>query len=137
LLAAALLTGCGDTSPSLADLRQDAGKICTRANHSVAKVLPPTSPRTAAFLAGGITRMHTELAQLRLLTPYGDVASVYRAALQALSDQLTALRAADQAIHRGENPAIAFKTLQHRLAPLETEATNAWQSLKIPACLSA
>jgi hypothetical protein len=138
LVAVTLLTGCGGASPSLADLRHDADRICTHANRAMAEIAPPaSSPGTSAFLAAGVTRMETELRQLRLITPSNDVAPVYRAGLEALSGELTALRAANQAIHRGEDPAIAFKVLQHRLAPLENQATNAWQSLRIPACLSA
>ncbi|MFL5824002.1 MAG: hypothetical protein ACJ764_11225 [Solirubrobacteraceae bacterium] len=138
LLTVALLTGCGGTPPSLADLRRDAGRICTRTNRAVAKVSPPSSSAPSTrFLTAGIARLEVELRQLSRLTPSSDVAPVYRAGLKALADELSALRAAARAIRRGEDPAIAFRTLQRRLAPLESQAANAWEALQIPACVSA
>ena len=138
LLTVALLTACGGTPPSLADLRRDAGRICARTNRAVAKVPAPRSAaQTTAYLTAGIERLEAELRALRRLTPSGDVADVFRAGVQALAGELFALRAALTAIHRGEDPAIAFRTLQHALAPLETQALNAWQALQIPACLNA
>ena len=138
LLAAALLAGCGSTPPSLASLRHDAGRICARTNRAVGKIVPPKSAdQVRAFLAAGIARLQEELRSLRRLSASGEGADVYRAGLAALAEELDALRRANRAIHRGEDPAIAFRTLQHTLAPLESQAANAWAALQIPACLNA
>ena len=136
LLAAAALTGCGSVSASLIDLRRDAGVICRHTNKAF-NPLPaiPAQGQTTAFLSAGIARLRTQLAKLRRLGPPHSVADVYRAALAALGQELDVLQSAVQAIHRGEDPATAFKQLRQQLTPVQSQANNAWQALEIPDCL--
>ena len=133
LLAVAVLTGCGSVSASVIDLRQDAGTICRHTNRAF-RPLPalPAQGHSAGFLSAGIARLKTQLTKLRRLTPPHDVADVYRA---ALGQELEVLRSATQAIHRGEDPAIAFKALREQITPLQSQTNNAWQALEISACL--
>jgi hypothetical protein len=136
LLAAAVLTGCGSVSASVIDLRRDAGVICRHTNRAF-RPLPAIPPQgqAAEFLSAGITRLRTQLARLgRVRAPHA-VADVYRAALAALGQELVVLQSAVRAIHRGEDPAIAFKELKQQITPLQSQADNAWQALEIPACL--
>ena len=82
-----------------------------------------------------MARLTTQLSKLRRLSAPHDVADVYGAALGVLGQQLIVLRRAVTAIHRGQDPAVAFRTLGQQLTPLESQANNAWQALEIPACL--
>jgi hypothetical protein len=136
VLAVAVLTGCGSVSASLRDLRRDAGAICQHTNRAF-RPLPalPAQGQTVAFLDAGMARLKTQLTKLRRLTAPHDVADVYRAALAALGQELGVLQSAVQAIHRGEDPAIAFKALKEQITPLQRQANNAWQALEISACL--
>ena len=136
LLAVAAATGCGSVPASVIDLRRDAGAICRHTNRAFNPL--PAAPRqgqTAAFLSAGIARLSAELVRLRRLGPPHDVADVYQAALAAMSQELDSLRGALAAIHRGEDPAIAFKELEQQLGPGQRQADSAWQALEIPACL--
>lgn len=136
LLAAATLAGCGSTSASLRDLRQDADRICRHTNHAFDALTSPGSPaQDSAFLSSGATDLEAQLRALRAQGPPRDGADVYRAALDALSREVSALRGAVAAIHRGEDPALAYRTLGARLAPLRTQANDAWQALGIADCL--
>jgi hypothetical protein len=136
LLAAAAVTGCGSVSASLIDLRRDAGVICRHTNRAFRHVPSlPSQGQAASFLSTGIGRLTPQLSLLRRLHPPHDVADVYLAGLSALGHELAALRSAVKAIHRGQDPAMAFKTLKTEITPLESQANGAWQALQIPACL--
>jgi hypothetical protein len=37
-------------------------------------------------------------------------------------------------VKAGNDPIVAFKTLQTQLAPLETRARPAWRALGVPGC---
>src|ERR1700693_654533 len=136
LLAVAVLTGCGSVSASVIDLRHDAGAICRHTNRAF-RPLPAllAQGQSVAFLSAGIARLRTQLTQLRRVTAPHDVADVYRAALAALGQELDVLDSAVQAIHRGEDPAFAFKALKEQITPIQSQANNAWQALEVPACL--
>jgi hypothetical protein len=140
LAAAATLAaaGCGSTPPpSLIQLRAQATRICATASRQIGTIgTPPSEAGGEAFLKRGIAVLAPELRRLRSLAPPGEAAAVYTAAIGALSGQLDALRQATHALRQREDPVIAFKTLQHRLAPLENQANGAWQALQIPTCQS-
>jgi hypothetical protein len=134
-LAALGLAACGSSSSSPTQLRSQATAICARANRQIGRIPTPTSATGAlAFLNSGIATLRPELAQLQQLQATGDAADVWRTAVRALSDQLAALQSTASEIKGGGDPTSATKSLQQRLAPLESEANGAWQALQIPAC---
>lgn len=135
-LAVAAVTGCGSVSASVIDLRRDAGTICRHTNKAFNPL--PALPRQGdleAFLRAGIARLRTELAKLRRVGPPHNVADVYQAALAAVGQEVDVLNGTVQTIHRGEDPATAFKELGQQLRPLQSQADSAWSALEIPACL--
>ena len=138
LWAAALIAaaGCGGAaSPSMTELRARASRICSAANVRSYRIATPTWEEGAGtFLKGGINILSPELKRLRGLSAPGGDADVYAAALSAVSAEVDALRAAEHAISRNEDPVIAYKSLQHHLTPLEAQANDAWGALQIPAC---
>ena len=67
-VAALAMTGCGARSPSIARLRAQATRVCTRASTQSARIAPPAVPaRTAPFLRRGIAVLRTEVADLDTL----------------------------------------------------------------------
>lgn len=137
-LAALALSACGGSSSSSpAQVRTQATAICQRANRQIGRIPTPASEAGAlAFLNSGIAALKPELAQLRQLSVSGDAADVWNAAIRALSEQLSALQSTAAQIQAGADPIMSFKSLQQTLAPLETQANNAWSALEIPACQS-
>ena len=134
-LAALTVAACGSSSGSPSQLRAQATAICARANRQIGRIPTPSSAAGAlAFLNSGIEALEPELAQLRQLQAAGDAADVWRTAVRALSEQLSALRSTASRIKGGADPVSATKSLQHTLAPLDSEANGAWQALQIPAC---
>lgn len=138
VLAAIAAAGCGSTpSPSVIQLRAQATRICSSANRLIGRIGTPTSEAGGeAFLKRGIAVLEVELRDLRTLGAPGDAAGVYRTALGAFAGELAAAKAAVHALDRQQDPAIAFKTLQRRLGPLETQADDAWRALQMAACLN-
>jgi hypothetical protein len=136
--AAFAVTGCGSTPPaSLVQLRAQATRICSTASRQIGHIAtPPSGAGGEVFLDRGIAVLAPEHQALRALGAPTEAADVYRTALGALGGELSALREATRALDRQENPVIAFKTLQQRLTPLETQADDAWQALQIPSCAS-
>ena len=134
---AALLSGCGSPpSPSLIQLRSQGSRICASAGRRFGRIgTPRTEAGGEAFLNHGIAVLGPELGQLRKLNAPSEVADVYQAAIEALGDELLALRGAVRGLKRDQDPVIAFKTLQRHLGPLETQADDAWQALQMPACV--
>ncbi len=55
----------------------------------------------------------------------------------ATEQELKVLQSTLKGLKAGNDPIVAFKTLQTQLAPLEKEAGAAWQALRIPACAGA
>jgi hypothetical protein len=134
-LAGVTVAGCGSSAASQSQLRAQATAICTRINHRVSGIgTPPSEAGGEAFLQHGIAALKPELKQLQQLTPSGDAADVWTAALHSLSSELAAMQAASAQIDGGADAATAYKKLQQTLAPLETQANNAWSALEIPAC---
>jgi hypothetical protein len=136
--AALAAAGCGSTAtPSLIQLRTQATRICSTASRQIGRIAtPPSGAAGEVFLDRGIAVLAPEHQALQRLGAPSEAADVYRTALGALGRELSAMRDATHALDRQENPVIAFKTLQHRLAPLETQADDAWQALQIPTCAS-
>jgi hypothetical protein len=136
-LAALVLGGCGSSSLSNTQLSRDASRICTTANRRTDHISAPTSTAASAtFLARGAAALGPELKGLRALRPPSHLAPVYATALSASAAELSALRATVRQLDRGDDPVTAIRTLQRQLAPIESRADDAWQTLKISACLS-
>jgi hypothetical protein len=136
--AAIAAGGCGGSPPpSLVTLRTQATAICSGASREIGRIATPRSDVAGeAFLRRGIAVLAPERRQLGSLTAPSEAADVYRAGVRALSGELAALRQATRALARQQDPVIAFRTLQQRLAPLESQADDAWQALQVPACTS-
>jgi len=136
-LAALALCGCGRSSLSSAQLRQDATRICATARRQTDRIATPTSPaQSAQFLAQGAAALRPELKALAALRPPSDLARVYAAALSASSAELIALSATARHVDVGDDPVSAISSLAHRLGPMESRANAAWHSLAIPACVN-
>jgi hypothetical protein len=118
-------------------LRQQAGAICSHADRKIGKIPTPSSPAAgSSFLKQGIAALDPELEQLKGLVPPQDETVVYQSAIKSLSGELGALHSATAKLDQGADPVATFRQLEATLAPLETDADNAWQALEIPACLS-
>jgi hypothetical protein len=136
-VAALAVTGCGATSPSIARLRAQATRACTRADVQSARIAPPPVPaRTAPFLRRGIAVLRAELAALHALRVPGAQAGPYSVAVGALAHELAILTSTAHDLDRGADPLTTIKTLQHRLAPVEADDDAAWRTLGVPACVS-
>ena len=134
-LAVLAVAGCGSSSASPSQLRTQASAICARTNRQVGRIPTPASAAGGlAFLNQGIATLEPELRSLKQLSVSGDAADVWNAAMRSLSDQLEAMRSTASQIKGGADPVASFKSLQRTLAPLESQASNAWQALQIPAC---
>ncbi|MGI8904203.1 MAG: hypothetical protein ACR2IP_11240 [Solirubrobacteraceae bacterium] len=137
LLAALVIGGCGSTSLSTRQFRAGASRACLAAARQAERVPTPGSPAGgAAFLKGGIAALRPELAMLRRLRAPRDLARDYGSALAAISSELDALVATARALDRGDDPVIAIKMLQQRLAPIESAQDGAMRTLEIPACVN-
>lgn len=136
--AAIAAGGCGGAAPpSLIALRTQANRICSDASRQIGRIATPRSEAGGeAFLRRGIVALAPEHRQLRSLAAPSEAADVYRAGVGALSGELGALRETAHALAKQADPVIAFRTLQQRLVPLESQADDAWQALQIPACMS-
>jgi hypothetical protein len=134
-VAVLAVAGCGTTSPSDKQLRAQATAICARANRLLGRIGTPSSAAAGEpFLQRGIATLKPELQQLKQLSAPSDSANVWSIAIRTLSAELAALQSTVAKIDGGADPVAAFKSLQQTLAPLETQANNAWQALQIPAC---
>ena len=137
VLSALALTACGSSSLSDKQLRTSAGRICTTANRRTARIPSPARPADAtAYLSRGVAALTLELTQLRALHAPSDLAGDYRVAVAQAAAELTALRSAIKGLKTGDDPVVEIKTLQHRLAPLEARAGDAWRSVDVDACVS-
>ena len=104
-LTALAAAACGSSSVSASQLSSQATSICARANRQIERIPTPSSAAGAlAFLNSGIAALEPELAQLRQLQASGDAADVWRTAVRALSDQLSALQSTASQIKGGADP---------------------------------
>jgi hypothetical protein len=135
LMLALGVAGCGSSSLSGPQLRARAARVCSTARVATNRIPTPELPSAGApFLSRGIAALAPELAALTRLRPGGDAAQVYASALTASRQELAALRFTLRGLRAGNDPVVAIKTLQQRLAPLESQANDAWGSLGIEAC---
>ncbi len=132
------MAGCGGSAtPSVLQLRARATRICSLASLDAERISTPrTESGGQAFLKNGIAVIGPELRRLRALGAPKDVAEVYGAAVADLGAELAAIRRTIHALAQQQDPVIAFKALQQRLAPLESQATDDWQALEVPACVN-
>jgi hypothetical protein len=129
------LIGCGSSSLSDPQLRTRAARICTAARGATNRIPTPDLPSQGApFLSRGIAALAPELAALGKLHPGGTASKIYADALANSRLELQALRFTLRGLRAGNDPVVAIKTLQQRLAPLESAADDAWGSLGIEAC---
>ena len=136
-VATLAMTGCGTAPPTIARLRAQAARVCTRANSQNARIAPPPVPaRTAPFLRRGIAVLEGELAGLRNLRVPKAQAGAYSVALGSLSHEFAILTSTAHDLDRGADPLTTIKTLQHRLAPAEADTDAAWRTLGVPACVN-
>ncbi len=136
-VATLAVAGCGGTSPTLAQLRTHASRVCDRALTESARIAsPPVPAQTAAFLRRGIDVLGPELAALHRLRAPSRQAGAYSAALGSFARELTILTSTAHDLDRGADALTTIKTLQHRLAPAEADSDAAWRTLGIPACVS-
>jgi hypothetical protein len=134
-LAALSLGGCGGSSLSMQQLRNQASRPCRIATRELDRTPTPSSPSgEAEFLRRGVAAIAPELRSLRGLTPASGLAHEFSSALRASSQVLAALRGSAKRLATGGDPVVSIKTLELRLAPLEAEANSAWTALGIPAC---
>jgi hypothetical protein len=134
-----VLAGCGGTtSLSEKQLTTRATALCATAARRAGRIATPSAEAQGAdFLNRGIAALKPELAGLRALKAPDDVADVYQATLTAFSKQLDELEKTVRKLHAGEDPVVAWKTLQTKLAPLEATEDSAWRTLDIPACVTS
>jgi hypothetical protein len=130
--------GCGGTTKlSTIQLRNQAALICAAAARQADAIPAPTTPgRSSAFLRRGVAVLRPELGHLRALRPSSDVADVYATAVGAFSQKVAVLTTTLRGIQKGDDPVVAIKTLQQRLAPLESSEDGAWRALEVPACVN-
>jgi hypothetical protein len=135
LTSALALAGCGSSALSAPQLRARAGRICSAARVATNRIPTPDTPSAGApFLSRGISALAPELKALKRLQPGGDAATNYAGAVADGRQELQALRFTIRGLRAGNDPVVAIKTLQQRLAPLESRADDAWGSLGIEAC---
>jgi hypothetical protein len=138
-LTALVLAGCG-SSPSLSEkqLRNRATALCAAAARKSGRITTPKSPAGdgVVFLNRGIAALKPELAGLRSLRAPDELSDVYRTSLAAFSKKIDALETTVHKLHSGEDPVVAWRTLQEHLAPLEATEDGAWRALQVPACLN-
>jgi outer membrane murein-binding lipoprotein Lpp len=134
-ITALLAAGCGSSSPSQTQLRTQAATICAHADRVISRIATPAAGAGGeAFLRRGVSALKPELQQLRQLKPPDDAADVWSTATRTVSAQLSAIESTANQIRQGADTTLAYKSLQRTLAPLETQANNAWSALEIPAC---
>jgi hypothetical protein len=136
LALALMLAACGSSSVMSAEaFRTAAARVCTVATQRLNRIPTPQVPSAgAAFLRRGIAALQPELATLSTLQPGGELGAHFARARTATSQELAALRSSLKGLKAGNDPIVAFKTLQTQLAPLEKQAAAAWRAVGVPAC---
>ena len=129
------VSGCGSGSMSAAELRTAAQRACTDAARRLSQIPAPRTPSAAeAFLRRGVSAMEPEMTALDRLSPTPALAAPYQRARTATGGELDALRSSVNGLKAGNDPAVAIKTLQQELLPLERRARAAWHTVGVPAC---
>jgi hypothetical protein len=136
-VGAIALAGCGGSSLSERQLRNDATQICRTAQLRMGRIGVPASPSGGrAFLRHGVAVLTPELAQLRRLRPPSSMADDYRKALADFTLKLGTLRATLVTLKSGGDPVAGFQSLQQALAPIEAREDDSWGGLDIAACVN-
>jgi hypothetical protein len=128
--------GCGGSS-SMSEqvLRTRAARICSVATQRLNSIPTPQVPSAGeSFLRRGIAAVRPELAALSAIQPSGELGAQFGKARNATEQELKVLQSSLKGLKAGNDPIVAFKTLQTELAPLETRASAAWRALGIRAC---
>jgi hypothetical protein len=129
------LAACGGDTLSSQDLRTDATTVCSGATKRINLIaMPSSSTGGIAFLKRGAAILRPEVTALARLHPPRAAATTYASSLSGLTQTLNALEATAAGLVRGDDPAVAFKSLEQQLAPIELQANQGWQALDIPAC---
>jgi hypothetical protein len=132
---ALVLAACGSSGLTDAQLRTRATRICELTTERTGRIATPAEPsQEAAFVSHGIAALAPKVAALRRLRAPSDMSGDFRAAVQATSAELTALRSTLRGLRAGNDPVVAIKTLQEQLKPAEAQAGAAWTTLQLPAC---
>ena len=135
LAGGALLTGlagCGTSDLSTSQLRSGARLVCTAAARRTNRIPLPSAPSgEARFLTQGITVLTSEVRELDSLRSGNPT---FRGAVIEVGDEVAALRFSLKGVRSGNDPVVAIKTLQQKLAPLEHRADQAWNRLGITSC---
>lgn len=135
VVAGVVLDGCGADSLSNSQLRTTATRICNVAVGRADAIPTPATPAAASvFITRGIDAFSPELSDLKTLQVSSASSRTYATALGALASELGAMRSALKTLNAGGDPLNTIKRLQRRLAPQESHANLAWQTLRIPAC---
>ena len=127
-----VVAGCG-AGLTAAQVRNRATQTCERAAYRSAAIrLPGTPSGGRRFLGQGIAMLAYETRALRSLGDHGSI----HVAVSAMAAELAALRSSLKGLRAGNDPVVAFKTLQQQLAGPELRANTAWRTLRVPACVS-
>jgi hypothetical protein len=136
-MLALALAACGGSSLSARQLRSGAGRICAGAQRNAERIATPATPKDGVkYLSLGVAALSPEVKALGALRPPSDLAGEYRIAVGATAAEVRALRSAARGLKGGGDPVVEFKTLQHRLRPLEARANRAWESIGVESCAS-
>jgi hypothetical protein len=136
LVLALAASGCGGSS-SMSDraFRTAAARACTMATQRLNRIPTPQVPsQGASFLRRGSAALRAELAVLSGMHPGGELGTEFGTARDATGQELAVLESSLKGLKAGNDPIVAFKTLQTQLAPLEKRAGAAWRALGVPAC---
>ena len=135
VIVAVAVSGCGSDSLSAAQLRTAALRACTTAARRLSQIPAPRTPSAAeAFLRRGVSALEPELTALDRLSPGPDLAAHYERARATTHREVDALRSTISGLKAGNDPAVAIKSLQQQLRPLERRAHVAWHAVGVPAC---
>jgi hypothetical protein len=130
------IAGCGGSSEmSSRQLRNAAARVCATATQRLNSIPTPQVPsQGASFLRRGIAALRPELAALSAMHPGGELGVHLSKARTATEQELKVLRSSLKGLKAGNDPIVAFKTLQTQLAPLEVQASAAWRAAGVLPC---
>ncbi|MCW2954274.1 MAG: hypothetical protein JWQ48_3444 [Conexibacter sp.] len=135
-LLAVVLSACGESSLSAAELRSQAGAICHGTADAIDRIAVPNTPdQGARFLRRGLLRMGPELTRLKTLKPPKDLEPEYRQAIAMATRELNTISEHERRIRGGADVIETFRTLETALAPITQIENRAWQALQLPACV--
>jgi hypothetical protein len=135
-LLAGVLSACGDSRLSAAELRSQAGAICHATADAIDRIAVPDTPdQGARFLRRGLLRMGPELTRLKALKPPTDLEPEYRQAIELATRELSTISDHERRIRGGSDVIDTFRALEAALAPITQTENRAWRALQLPACV--